>query len=230
MVTMNRESAYKPAPAGRSSTTARSRSTTTTTTLPPGEVGEIVARPSQPHIMIEEYVGMPEETLAAFRNLWFHTGDLGTFDEDGYLHFVGRKKDAIRRRGENVSAFEVETVLEDHPAVAECAVDRRPRRHQRRGGPRADRPRARAIDPVALLDHCQARLPYYAVPRYVRFVETLPRNLSQRVEKHQLRAEGVTAEHLGPRGPRLPAGPLDDGGTGPRMNRPGLGPGRGRRW
>ena len=194
MVTMNREGAYKPGSCGTILDDCEVEiHDDDDHPLAPGEVGEIVARPSLPHIMIEEYVGMPEETLAAFRNLWFHTGDLGTFDEDGYLHFVGRKKDAIRRRGENVSAFEVETVLEDHPAVAEVAVIGVP--DDISGEEVLALIVARSeIDPVALLDHCQARLPYYAVPRYVRFVETLPRNLSQRVEKHALRAEGVTAE------------------------------------
>ena len=156
--------------------------------------------------MIEEYVGMPEETLAAFRNLWFHTGDLGTFDEDGYLHFVGRKKDAIRRRGENVSAFEVETVLEDHPAVAEVAVIGVPDDISGEEILALIVPRS-AIDPVALLDHCQARLPYYAVPRYVRMVETLPQHLPARREAPAPR-RGAHHRRLGPRGPRLPAGPL----------------------
>ena len=192
MVTMNREEAYKPGSCGTILDDCEVEiHDDEDHALPPGEVGEIVARPSQPHIMIEEYVGMPEETLAAFRNLWFHTGDLGTFDEDGYLHFVDRKKDAIRRRGENVSAFEVETVLEDHPAVAEVAVIGVPDDISGEEVLALIVPRS-AIDPVALLDHCQTRLPYYAVPRYVRMVETLPRNTSQRVEKHQLRAEGLT--------------------------------------
>ncbi|AXV08913.1 Long-chain-fatty-acid--CoA ligase [Euzebya pacifica] len=155
--------------------------------LPAGEVGEIVTRPSVPHIMIEQYEGMPEATVDAFRNLWFHTGDRGWLDADGFLHFVGRQKDAIRRRGENVSAFEVEVVLEDHPSVAGSAVVGVPDEisgeeilaylELREGA---------VLDVASVLDHCQTRLPHFAVPRYVAAVASLPRNTSQRVQKHLL--------------------------------------------
>ncbi len=155
--------------------------------LPAGEIGEIVTRPSVPHTMIERYEGMPEATVAAFRNLWFHTGDRGWFDDDGFLTFVGRQKDAIRRRGENISAFEVEVVLEDHPAVAGSAVvgvaddisgeEVLAWLELREGA---------ELDVVDLLEHCQRRLPHFAVPRYVATIDELPRNTSQRVQKHLL--------------------------------------------
>ncbi len=90
--------------------------------LGPGEVGEIVIRPRRPYTTFLGYEGRPDETAAAWRNLWLHTGDLGQFDEDRYLHYVDRKKDAIRRRGENISSFEVEWVVQQHPLVEQCAA------------------------------------------------------------------------------------------------------------
>ena len=83
--------------------------------------------------MMQGYYGIPEETAAALRDGWLHTGDLGPLDADGYLHFAGRKKDAIRRRGENISAFEVEEVVNAHPDVAECGRRRRAQRADRGG-------------------------------------------------------------------------------------------------
>src|SRR5262249_40217321 len=90
--------------------------------LGPRQTGEIVMRPREPYTMMSGYYKMPEATLEAFRNLWFHTGDHGYFDEEGFLYYVGRKKDAIRRRGENISAFEIESVVNGHPAVLESAA------------------------------------------------------------------------------------------------------------
>ena len=163
--------------------------------VPAGVAGEIVVRPKEPGIMVTEYYKMPEATVRAFRNLWFHTGDRGRFDEDGYLYFLDRMKDAIRRRGENISSWEVEKVASAFPAVLEAAaygvaselseeevmiaVVRRP---------------GHEVDVVALLEHCVDNLAHFAVPRYVRFVDELPKTPSQRVEKYRLRAEGVTAD------------------------------------
>jgi crotonobetaine/carnitine-CoA ligase len=162
---------------------------------PPGVEGEIVARPKFPRVMFDEYYNMPEATVHAFRNLWFHTGDRGRMDEDGYFYFVDRMKDAIRRRGENISSWEVEKVLNTHEAVLESAVV---------GVPSALTEEevlavvvakdGFVVDPVALLDFCQGRMAYFAVPRYVRIVATLPRTPSQRIEKYKLRSEGVTAD------------------------------------
>ena len=90
--------------------------------VPVGEVGEIVCRPKRSHVMFEGYDGRDRETVEQFRNLWFHTGDMGRFDEDGYFYFADRKKDAMRRRGENISSFEVEQALLRHPEVAEVAA------------------------------------------------------------------------------------------------------------
>ena len=90
--------------------------------VPAGVAGEIVVRPKKPGIMIKEYYKMPDATVTAFRNLWFHTGDRGKFDEDGYLYFLDRVKDAIRRRGENISSWEVEKTVSAFPTVLEAAA------------------------------------------------------------------------------------------------------------
>ena len=161
--------------------------------VPTGVVGEICVRPRYPHVMFEGYLNRPTETLAQYKNLWFHTGDLGRFDESGNLSWVDRKKDAIRRRGENISSFEVEMAALRHPAVAECAAHGVP-------SPLGEedvkicvvlRPDQK-VDPADLVDHCVEHLPRFAVPRYVEFVDALPKNQVARVLKHQLRDQGVT--------------------------------------
>jgi crotonobetaine/carnitine-CoA ligase len=162
---------------------------------PPGVEGEIVARPLRPDVMFKEYYRMPEATLAAFRDLWFHTGDRGRMDEDGYVYYVDRMKDAIRRRGENISSWEVEKVIDRAEGVQESAVIGVPSELSEEEvlAVVVPRPGAR-IDPARLLDHCQEHLPHFAVPRYVRIAAALPRNASERTEKYKLRAEGVTAD------------------------------------
>jgi crotonobetaine/carnitine-CoA ligase len=151
----------------------------------PGTDGEIVIRPEQPGILFRGYDGMPEATLDAWRNLWFHTGDRGRFDADGNLVFLGRLKDAIRRRGENISAFEVERVLDTHPAVAESAVVGVPSEIGEEEVLAVLVPRA-SLDPVDVAEHCQKHLPAFAVPRYVRVVDSLPKNSSERVVKSEI--------------------------------------------
>jgi len=164
------------------------------TELPPGEVGEIVCRPLAPWVMSGGYFNRPEAMATQFTNLWFHTGDLGKLDADGNLFFVDRKKDAIRRRGENISSFEVERTLLAHPAVAECAAHAVPSDLGEDdvkvcivGKPEA------ALTAEELMGHCVERMPYFAVPRYVEFVDALPKNAVGRVQKFALRARGVTA-------------------------------------
>jgi crotonobetaine/carnitine-CoA ligase len=163
--------------------------------LPPGVEGEIVVRPKRPFSMVQEYWGMPEETVRAFRNLWFHTGDRGRTDEDGWFYYVDRLKDAIRRRGENISSWEVEQVVNDHEAVAESAAIGVPSElSEEEVLIVVVLKDAAELSPHALLDHCQDRLPHFAVPRYVRFADALPKNHAQRIQKPELRAEGVTAD------------------------------------
>jgi crotonobetaine/carnitine-CoA ligase len=161
--------------------------------VPPGVVGELVFRPRAPFSMMLEYYRQPEATLQAMRNFWFHTGDLVYRDADGYFFYIDRKKDSIRRRGENVSSFEVESVIDAHPAVAESAAIAVPSELGEdevkivvvlKAGHR--------LTPEALIAECGPRLATFAVPRYVEFVERLPKTATHRVEKYQLRQEWRT--------------------------------------
>ncbi|TQK69512.1 AMP-binding protein [Nocardioides sp. SLBN-35] len=163
-----------------------------------GEIGELVVRPKVPFICSMGYFNMPDKTVEAWRNLWFHTGDALRRDEDGWFYFVDRFKDALRRRGENISSYEIETSILAHPAVVECAVIAVPASSEAgedevmayviTGG---DAPVPSAEE---LWAHCEGRIPSFAVPRYLRFVEDLPKTPSQRVQKARLRAIGVTAD------------------------------------
>lgn len=163
--------------------------------LPPGEAGEIVVRPKKPGWMFDGYHGMPEATAHSWRNLWFHTGDRGVLDEDGFLTFVDRLKDTIRRRGENISSWEVERVLSEHPDVAQVAAYGVPSELSEEEVMVAVVPAdGWSPDPAELVAFGAERLTAFAVPRYVRMVDALPMTPSQRVEKYRLRAEGVTAD------------------------------------
>ena len=161
--------------------------------LPAGQVGEVVVRPMAPHIMFDGYYRNPEASLERFRNLWFHTGDLGKVDEDGYFYFADRKDDYLRRRGENISSQEVEAALCRHPAVLEAAVVGIDSAflEQEVKAVIAVRP-GMSIEPAELIAHCVATMPYFAVPRYVEFADDLPRTPSGKVQKHKLREQGVT--------------------------------------
>ena len=156
--------------------------------LPPGETGEIIVRPGAPNLITMGYWKQQEATVAAFRDLWFHTGDLGRLDDEGFLWFLGRKKDAIRRRGENISAFEVENTLSQAPGVFECAAVPVP---DQLGGEEeillfvVPRPRSK-LDPEDLITYAAAHLAGFAVPRYVRLVDSLPHTPTGKVEKHRL--------------------------------------------
>lgn len=157
--------------------------------------GEIVARPKAPGWMFSGYEGDPAATVEAWRNLWFHTGDRGVLDADGFLTFLDRVKDTVRRRGENVSTWEVERVIAEHPHVAQVAAYGVASELSEEDVMVAVVPAPGvALDPAALLDHCRGRLTAFALPRYVRVVEVLPLTPSQRVEKYKLRAEGVTPD------------------------------------
>jgi len=164
--------------------------------VPQGEVGEIVIRPKEPACFMQGYFRMPEKTVEAWRNLWFHSGDAGRFDDAGRLYFIDRIKDCIRRRGENISSFEVEQVLNDHPDILESAVI---------GVKTADaggEEEVKAcfiaagetqVDEIALLDYCAERMPRYAVPRFLEVVADLPKTATGKVQKQALRDAGVTA-------------------------------------
>jgi carnitine-CoA ligase len=163
--------------------------------VPAGTPGEIVARPKAPGWMFDGYHGDPAATVRSWRGLWFHTGDRGVLDADGYLHFLDRMKDTIRRRGENVSSWEVERVLAEHPAVGQVAAYGLPSELSEEEVAVAVVPAAGArIDPAELVEHCRGTLTAFAVPRYVRVLDALPLTPSQRVEKYKLRAAGLTPD------------------------------------
>lgn len=158
--------------------------------LPDGEVGEIVVRTVLPWTVAHGYFGMPERTVEAYRNLWFHTGDAGRFDERGNLVFVDRLADRIRRRGENVASADVEHVLGTHDAVMEAAVVAVDADEE--GG--EDEIKAclvlaagASIDYESFWAWCDERLPYFAVPRYLELYEALPKTPTEKVLKHELR-------------------------------------------
>ena len=153
-----------------------------------GEVGEICLRNNEAWVARQGYYKMPEVFLKAVRNLWFHTGDRGLMDEDGYLHFAGRNKELIRRRGENVSALAVEQVIMRHPAVAHAAVfavraefleDEVMASVVRKDGSK--------LDAAELVQFCAPQMAYFMVPRFVEFVPELPMTPTGKIEKYKLR-------------------------------------------
>ncbi|MEV0595751.1 AMP-binding protein [Nonomuraea cavernae] len=159
-----------------------------------GEVGELVVRPRRPWTCSMGYYGMPDKTVEAWRNLWFHTGDALRQDADGWFYFVDRYKDALRRRGENISSYELEQAIYGHEAVLECAVI----------GVAADVEAgedevmavittSRPVDAAEIWAFCEGRIPAFAVPRFIRFVEALPKTPSEKVRKAALRDEGITS-------------------------------------
>lgn len=160
--------------------------------VPPGTAGEIVARPNAAGWMFDGYAGNPEATAASWRNLWFHTGDRGYLDADGFLYFLDRMSDSIRRRGENVSSWEVERVVAEHPSVGQVAAYGVASELSEQEVAVAVVPApGQTVDPAAVVDHCRGALTPFALPRYVRVLDALPLTPSQRVKKYQLRAEGV---------------------------------------
>ena len=163
--------------------------------LPPDTPGEIVVDMKVPNIVMRAYYGMPEKTAEDFRNLKLHTGDLGRIDADGYVYFMDRVKDYIRRRGENVSSMEVEKQVTDHPAIREAAAVGVPAGE---GASSEDEILVVCVaegdppDLVALTHWLAERMPYFMVPRYIRLVDALPKTPTERVQKVRLREEGVT--------------------------------------
>ena len=162
--------------------------------LPPGEAGELLLRADEPFAFASGYFGKPDKTVEAWRNLWFHTGDRVVCSADGEFRFVDRIKDAIRRRGENISSFEVEQVLQSHAAVASVAV-------YPVGSELAEDEVMAALvlhagqcaEPAELARFCESRLPYFAIPRYIELMDELPRTENGKVQKYKLRERGVTA-------------------------------------
>jgi crotonobetaine/carnitine-CoA ligase len=153
-----------------------------------------VLRADEPFAFATGYFGMPEKTVESWRNLWFHTGDRVVRDADGTFRFIDRIKDAIRRRGENISSYEVEQVLLSHPDVAAAAV------YPVRSELAEDEVMAAIVlrpgcrpQPAELARHCETRLPRFCVPRYIDIVDELPRTENGKIQKYRLRERGVTA-------------------------------------
>lgn len=163
---------------------------------PVGEVGELLVRPRVPWVFNQGYWAMPDRTAEALRNVWFHTGDALRRDEDGYYYFVDRIRDVIRRRAVNISSYDVERVVGEHPAVAECAAVAVPAEFAggedeikvclvlREGAP---------LDPRAFCAWCEDRMPHFAVPRYVETLRELPRTPNNKIQKYLLRQSGTAA-------------------------------------
>jgi carnitine-CoA ligase len=160
------------------------------------KVGEIVVRPKVPFGFMQGYLGMAETTVQSWRNLWFHTGDAGKWDLQKRLHFVDRIGDCIRRRGENISSFEIEQVLMTHDAVQECAAIG----IKVAGAGGEDEvcvyvvSKATAFDWIAFTEWCVAKLPRYAVPRYFCSVFAIEKTSTGKVKKRELRERGVTPD------------------------------------
>jgi crotonobetaine/carnitine-CoA ligase len=161
--------------------------------LPPGEAGELLLRAHEPYAFAGGYLGRPEHTVQAWRNLWFHTGDRVTRDDDGNFRFIDRLKDVIRRRGENISSHEVERVLLSHPHIeaasafpvaSDLAEDEVMVVLVLRAG--------QVLDPIALTQFCAARMPHFAIPRYIEALKDLPRTENGKIQKFKLRERGVT--------------------------------------
>lgn len=147
---------------------------------------------------------MPEKTVEAFRNLWFHTGDGLKRDEDGWYYFVDRLKDALRRRGENISSYEVEQALSSHPLIGEVAAIGVPA-DQEAGEDEVMvfivPEEGAQISPDEVWEYSQKQLPDFAIPRYIHFLQELPKTPSEKVRKIELREMGVASD-TNDRGPQ----------------------------
>ncbi|NGO13692.1 ATP-dependent acyl-CoA ligase [Streptomyces sp. HC44] len=163
--------------------------------VPVGTVGELVLRSDAPWVFSHGYHGMPEATAAAWRNGWFHTGDAFRQDADGELYFVDRLKDAIRRRGENISSFEVEEELRAHPGVRDAAAVGVPGEHGEQEVLAVVCPvPGERFDPAGLLEFLRPRTAHFMLPRYIRTVSELPVTPTGKVRKEALREEGITPD------------------------------------
>lgn len=163
--------------------------------VPTGEVGEVCIRPREPGIIFSGYYGDPQATLEAYRSLWYHSGDLGRFDDDGELYFVDRKADFMRFKGRNISSFELEGLLGAHPDIQEVAAH---------GIPSEILPTEDEVKVVVVrrpgtdlsagdvARYVNDHAPYYMVPRYVEFLDRLPRTPTGKVQKYLLKARPMT--------------------------------------
>jgi crotonobetaine/carnitine-CoA ligase len=159
----------------------------------PGSLGEFIARSNKMFVGTDGYYSKPEATLELFKNGWIHTGDLGRMDEDGYFYFVDRKKQAIRRRGENISSFEVESVISSHEAVLEsCVVGVPSELGEEEVKAVVVLKDGCTVTEEELIRWCEPRLAYFSIPRYIAIRNSLPKTPSERVEKFKLKKEGIS--------------------------------------
>ncbi|HKC27548.1 MAG TPA: AMP-binding protein [Jatrophihabitans sp.] len=163
--------------------------------VPVGAIGEFVVRTDAPWALNHGYFAMPEATAKAWRNGWFHTGDLGRRDADGNYFFVDRLKDSIRRRGENISSMELEAEIYANPKIREVAVIAVPSEFAE------DEVMAvvslvpgEVLEPEELIDFLRSRVAYFTIPRYIRFVDEIPKTASSKIHKVPLRQAGITPD------------------------------------
>lgn len=155
-----------------------------------GVTGELALRAAEGRT--HYYLNQPEATETAYRGGWFHTGDLARRDEEGFFYYAGRKKESMRRRGENISAWEVENVVNQHPSVYDSAAHAVPSDVGEDDIKIVVVLRAAAtLDPADLLDFCSERMAYYAVPRYVEFRDEIPKTPTERPRYADLKASGI---------------------------------------
>jgi carnitine-CoA ligase len=181
--------------------------------LPPDTAGELVVRPRAPFTMFLEYLGKPEKTVEAWRNLWFHTGDLLKQDRDGYFYFIDRKSDVIRRRGENVAPYDVETALSRHPDVLETVAVGVPSELGEEDVKAFVelRPGAKATA-EELFQFAARELPFFMVPRYIEFVARIPKTPNQKAQRYLLRGK-LTGHEVDRFRLRAESAPFEDGAS-----------------
>lgn len=171
--------------------------------LKDGEAGELILRSSEPYLFASGYFNMPEKTVEAWRNLWFHTGDRVVRHPDGHYEFIDRIKDSVRRRGENISSWEVEQVLLTHPAIASCAIYAVPSELGEDDVAAAlQLKEGCSLSPEEFVSFCEGKLATFAVPRFLRFVAELPLTENGKIKKVVLRDAGKTDDMWDREAPR----------------------------
>lgn len=157
--------------------------------LAPGEYGQIALRGRVPYVLLNEYLNKPETTAEAFRNLWFHTGDIAYKDEDGMFYFVDRKGGFIRVRGENISSFQIEDIINSHPKVGVSAAFPLPAAVGLEDDivvyivPATEQ----GLTEEELRPWIETEMPKYMWPKYIRFINALPQTPTNKVEKYKLK-------------------------------------------
>jgi len=164
--------------------------------VPPNSRGELVVRSRAPFTMFLGYLNKPEKTVESWRNLWFHTGDYVTRDEEGYYYFVDRKKDVIRRRGENLAPYDVESVLNRHPAVFESVVVGVASALGEEDVKAFVQLKASTqVEARELFEYCVDHLPFFMVPQVIEFIDEIPRTANQKAQRYVLRERKGGVEH-----------------------------------